>query len=656
MADFDILRTALEDHIKNNRVEESFACINAIAEIIKTAEAIPAKKDEDQFNALIANIIDVIWVFDVETMQISYISPSIKRLCGYSAEEIMDHPESNNFSSALNNSLHEVFQDRLKFFLEDPNNSEIYIDEIELPMKGGGSIWTEAMSSFSINSKSHRTELIGASRDYTDRKNARIALKKARERYKILSDLSIEGLIIHEEGKIIDANPAVERMLGEDLDIILGASIFDYIHPDYTAMVKEKIATNAIGKYEIVLLRKDSTIITAEIEANFYKLNDKLLRVAVIRDITAQKAVEEKMRKFTYAVTQSPSAIVITNLTGRIEYVNPHFTIITGYSSEEAIGQNPRILKSGLIANDVYKDLWLTITSGNTWKGELLNKRKDGSLFWERAIIAPIKNEQGKTTNFIAVKEDITFKKEAEQALIQSKEELKQANATKDKFFSIIAHDLKNPFHIILGFSDLLLLNHKEYDLETRESVIKTIYDMGLKTFNLLENLLAWSKTQTGILAYHPNEIDMHLLVKDCVSLFKENAETKNIQMITTIEDDYVAFADRDMIATVLRNLIINGIKFTPRGGAVSIIGTKTSDHFIQMEIKDTGVGIIAEKVPHIFDIDRNWSEAGTEEESGTGLGLFLCKEFVHKNGGEIWLESEVAKGTSFYFTVPMNP
>jgi PAS domain S-box-containing protein len=373
-----------------------------------------------------------------------------------------------------------------------------------------------------------------------------------------------------------------------------------------------------------------------------------------IKAENALKESEEKIRMFSTAVTQSPAAIVITGINGNIDYVNDQFTHITGYSQEEALGKNPRILQSGKTPPEVYINLWATITSGKTWKGELLNKHKNGSLFWEMATIAPIFGEDKTITRYIAVKEDITLRKEAEEALLLSQKKLKEANATKDKFFSIIAHDLKNPFHIILGFSDLLLQNHKEYDLETREGVIKTIYDISLKTFNLLENLLAWSRSQTDQIPYKPKIFDIKLIAYDCINLFKEAAQKKQIKLRLHSPDDYFIYADRDMIAAILRNLINNGIKFTPQNGKVTVEIKKPNDSFLEIKVKDTGIGINPEKIGIIFNIDRDWTMPGTEDEAGTGLGLFLCKEFVEKNGGKIWVESTINKGTNFIFTVPI--
>jgi PAS domain S-box-containing protein len=487
--------------------------------------------------------------------------------------------------------------------------------------------------------------------------------------YRILAENSNDFIALHDiKGFFIYASPAIKSMLGYEPSEIIGRNPYDYFHPDDSAPIEKNhtqlLNNQIIPPIQFRFRHKKGHFVWLEstLKIIYNDKNEPINIVASNRDITERKLAEstlkeseEKIRKFSTAITQSPAAIVITDITGSIDYVNPQFTNITGYTIEEAIGKNPRILKSGKTKPEVYENLWATITSGNTWKGELLNKRKDGTLFWEMATIAPIKDEEGKITNYIAVKEDITIQKEAESATLITQKKLKEANATKDKFFSIIAHDLKNPFHIILGFSDLLLQNHKEYDLETRENVIKTIYDISLKTFNLLENLLAWSRSKTGSIPFNPKILDIKLIAYDCISLFSEAAEKKKIKLNLLSSEDYSIFADRDMIAAVLRNLINNAIKFTNKNGKVTLIITKKDDKFLQVNVKDTGIGIKPEKTNIIFSIDRDWTTPGTEDEAGTGLGLFLCKEFIEKNGGTIWIQSKEGVGSEFIFTVPIS-
>lgn len=231
---------------------------------------------------------------------------------------------------------------------------------------------------------------------------------------------------------------------------------------------------------------------------------------------------------------------------------------------------------------------------------------------------------------------------------------LKELNATKDKFFSIIAHDLKNPFNTLMGFSELLLENMDMYNLEQIREYIAIIFETSRTSYSLLENLLDWSRSQTGRIKMEPKEIDISSLVALNIRLLESPARKKSILLQSNIEEKTFAFADKNMIETIVRNLISNAIKFTGEGGNITVEAERNGN-VLQVCIVDTGIGIRSESIDKLFRIDQNISTKGTANESGTGLGLILCKEFIERNGGEIWVESEEGKGSQFYFTLPMT-
>jgi signal transduction histidine kinase/Tfp pilus assembly protein PilF len=238
------------------------------------------------------------------------------------------------------------------------------------------------------------------------------------------------------------------------------------------------------------------------------------------------------------------------------------------------------------------------------------------------------------------------------QKLKESEKNLMEINATKDKFFSIISHDLRNPFASIVSFSrilkrDILNMNKdelKELALELDKSV--------LKIDNLLENLLQWSRTQTGKIKYRPEYIALHEIIKDNVNLVQNNARDKNIKLVDSVDDDLAVWADRNMTDTVIRNLLSNALKYTEQGGEI-ILSNYLKDHKVYISVKDNGVGIADENKRKIFQTDSLHSTYGTMDEKGSGLGLLLCKEFVEKQGGEIFFESERGKGSVFTFSLP---
>lgn len=242
--------------------------------------------------------------------------------------------------------------------------------------------------------------------------------------------------------------------------------------------------------------------------------------------------------------------------------------------------------------------------------------------------------------------------KRARDLIEKQNKELIELNATKDKFFRIIGHDLKNPFSSLLMDSDSLEANFDELDDEKKIKCIKRINNSSQRLYKLLENLLEWARLQTGEITPAPKRIDLRNIADSNVSLYEQVSEIKNIRVKNNIAPDTKTFADERMIDGVFRNLINNAIKFTDKGGKVDI-STQDTGKFIEVSISDTGVGIDVENIKKLFRIDGNYSTPDTNGEKGTGLGLILCREFLNRNGGELWVESEPGKGSTFKFTLP---
>ncbi|MDG5800763.1 ATP-binding protein [Marinilabiliaceae bacterium ANBcel2] len=242
------------------------------------------------------------------------------------------------------------------------------------------------------------------------------------------------------------------------------------------------------------------------------------------------------------------------------------------------------------------------------------------------------------------------------EKIYEMNKSLKELNATKDKFFSIIAHDLKGSFNSMLGFSTILNENFDRYNVEKQKQFIEIIYTNIQNTYKLLENLLLWSRSQKGSLDFKPEKTNLFLVTNDTSELLNQSAENKSIELINKINENIFVDADKEMLSTILRNLISNAIKFTPRYGKIlinsNLIKSDNNQHFVIISVTDTGKGISKEIQDKLFDIGTNISIPGTENEKGTGLGLILCKEFVEKHGGRIWVESELNNGTVFNFTL----
>ena len=241
-----------------------------------------------------------------------------------------------------------------------------------------------------------------------------------------------------------------------------------------------------------------------------------------------------------------------------------------------------------------------------------------------------------------------------EKTVAMKTSELNELNASKDKFFSIIAHDLKNPFNTIIGFSEMLKDEIPSGDLNKSGEYAGMIYDSATKTFRLLENLLEWANSQRGKISFNPVPLNLGEILKEDLKILNEMAVRKNIELNNHFDDDLTVIADKNMIKTILRNLISNAIKFTHKNGKVEVTAT-TDNRRVVISVSDSGIGMTKETIAKLFRIDSNLSTQGTENEKGTGLGLILCKEFVEKHGGKIWVESEPGKGSIFRVTLPMD-
>jgi len=249
--------------------------------------------------------------------------------------------------------------------------------------------------------------------------------------------------------------------------------------------------------------------------------------------------------------------------------------------------------------------------------------------------------------------------KQSRDALKKTEHKLQISNTSKDKFFTIIAHDLKSPFNAILNFSELLLTNFDKFNVEKQKELIGFIHQSGLNTYKLLENLLLWSSSQRGIIDFNPKLKNLYTISKETVEFLNHTAVAKTITLKNEISEELYVMADKEMLVTILRNLLSNAIKFTPKGGIITInaykITNENNHNYTEISVNDNGVGIPKEKQSQLFKTAEGVSTKGTEDEGGTGLGLILCKEFVEKHGGKIKVESEENKGSTFIFSIPDN-
>jgi len=501
------------------------------------------------------------------------------------------------------------------------------------------------------------------------------ALKKDDEKFRVFFNnlteaISLHKMITDKDGKIIDftyeeLNPARERMINLKYSEIKDKTVRQ-VNPD--------IADGFIEKYGVIAITGNP------IDFVYYtETFNKYLKVkafspgygyvaTIIEDVTEQKKAEEMlsktMEKYRTIFENSIEGIVLIDDKGSITEWNKCMELKTGLSKAEAIGSKLWDVQHFVLTKewkqiysaDLLKGRWMnlinTLPENEIFKAEGQFLDSEGKLILTEDMICPISLNGEKY--LCIIQRDLTERRNAEmeQKIIEQK--LKQLNATKDKLFSIIAHDLRSPFNSILGYSQHLRNNIRKYEAEESEKYLDIINSSAQNTLNLLINLLSWAKHQTGQTIFNPETLHLQQIINEIVELLDSSAKIKNISISHNLPNRLLIYADKNMLKTILQNLLSNAIKFTNPGGEIQIYAVPYSDR-IEITVSDNGVGISKRAIKNLFSIETNMPTTGTINESGSGLGLVICREFVEKHGGRIWVESWPDKGSNFKFTFPVN-
>ncbi len=383
-----------------------------------------------------------------------------------------------------------------------------------------------------------------------------------------------------------------------------------------------------------------------------------------------EKALKESKEEYRLLAENSSDVIWVLNITHqKFKYISPAIYRLRGLTVDEALNES---ISDALTPDSL--ELVISLLNRDTPRfiknpdnpcysiNELRQTHKNGSLVWVEVSSRYRMNEIGEI-ELIAVSRNIDERKRADEKLIAAKEkaeknevELRELNAIKDKLFSIIAHDLRSPFNHILSFSELLIENVKDLEITETEKYLGIINSSANHTLILLDNLLNWAKSQTGKIYFNPEKLFFSNVILEIIELKKSIANSKKISLNYFSSDEIEVYADENMLKTILRNLISNAIKFTNSGGKIDIYAiTITEPKQVEITISDNGIGMSEDIKDKVFSIGAQISQTGTANEKGSGLGLILCKEFIEKHGGKIWVESKLGKGSDFKFTLPLN-
>ena len=541
--------------------------------------------------------------------------------------------------------------------------------------------WVHGLGEVAFDKNGRALTLIGTIQDITERHRNESILIQSEKRYKLIAENTKDVIFVldPEAVKLIYASPSVEHLLGytpgEIMSIPFEMILIPEMRPIFVERYMKKVAEFAANplpgqgsKHEVIHVRKDGSWVFTEIVTNYYINQDtgKVEIQGVSRDITDQKQAEqalrcseEKARKsnaLLRSIFESSHGVIIFSLNLELRYTAFTFSHRETMKAIYGVDIELGMYMPGLISHQ--DDRRRAVANYNrTLKGEhFIQIEEYGDeafrrIFWESRY-SPIYDDDHSIVGLTVFVADISDRIINEETLKANEARLHELNATKDKFFSIIAHDLKNPFNAIIGFSNLLIDQVKEKDYEGIDEYATIIKDSSLRAMSLLTNLLIWSMSQTGKMAFNPEYIELVALIEEVKALLNDSALQKTITIRTNLPHNVQVLADKEMIGTILRNLISNAVKFTQPGGMI-VISVHLWEEGSVVEVSDNGMGIKKENMYKLFKIDESYATKGTQNESGTGLGLLLCKEFVEKHGGKIWAESEDGKGSKFSFLIP---
>jgi PAS domain S-box-containing protein len=528
------------------------------------------------------------------------------------------------------------------------------------------------------------TEIQGVGEDTTDARQAAEALRLSEERYRHLVDACPDAIFVISDGRFAFANKAAFTMFrAGEASALLGTPVLDWVHPESQKLVRQRLAlvlTTGAGNPPacVRMVRADGQDLWVESVSTPYPWNPSPAVQVIARDVTDRVAAEGRLRLVGTALDAAANGIVITDAAGLIQWVNPAFEAMTGYSMQEVAGKSPSVLKSGQHDAAFYRNVWDTITAGRVWRGEVVNRRRDGTLYAEEMTITPVRSGSGPITHFIAIKQDITQRKESEQALRVLNETLEErveertraalaASEAKSRFLASMSHELRTPLNAIIGFSQMLLDGQAGALSDKQHHYAANIESSGQHLLRIISDILDLSKIEAGQVAIALQPTDIAQVLEQSVAVVQAMAEKKRIRIAVRLDPELPRVsADEIRIKQVVFNLLSNAIKYTDEGGSVTVrartdyipINPSSSEvsRCIAVSVADTGVGIPPADHGRIFAEFVQLDASYARRRDGTGLGLAVARRLVELHGGRIWLESDgiPGKGSVFTFAIPL--
>ena len=523
----------------------------------------------------------------------------------------------------------------------------------------------------------HQRERLAASRRVRENMAEKL---RALELLEALVDATDNTVFVKDtEGRYLLYNRAGCRRVGKNRHEILGQDASAIFPPDEAERLKAidraTIAENRASSRDERLSTVDGVRVMHITRGPLHDDDGKIIGVfGIAADITERNSAEEQLRKLSLAVEQSPESIVITNINGVIEYVNAAFTATTGYGRDDVIGRNPKILQSGKTPHETYESLWRSLDQGKPWKGEFINRRRDGSEYVEFAIITPIHQSDGRVTHYVAVKEDVTEKKRLGLELDQHRHHLEElvtsrtvqleearqraeiANVAKSAFLANMSHEIRTPMNAIVGLTHLLRRSEPTADQADK---LDKIADAAGHLLSIINDILDLSKIEAGKLTLENTDFSPAAILDHTRSMIAELARSKGLELRVECDKNPLWLnGDPTRLRQAMLNFASNAVKFTEHGSITlraRAVESDASEVLVKFEVEDTGVGIPEETLAGLFQPFVQGDDSTTRKYGGTGLGLAISRRLAYLMNGDAGVESQPGCGSIFWFTARLR-
>jgi PAS domain S-box-containing protein len=624
--------------------------------ILDVAHQANTTNDLEQSEAKFRSLVEksLVGVYVIQDNKFVYVNPTFAEYFGYTPEEIVSVVKVRDL-------VYDEDRQKVLDNIQKRINNEV--ESLRYTFRGkrkDGSLFiVEVLGTKTIYRG--KNAIVGSIMDITKRIEFEKSIKENEERFSSLfKNMPDASVILDWDGTILFANNAAADLV--ELKTVkegIGRNIFEFVSEDYRQLVKNdllKIKNNENGpvsEYKIhTIYGKEKWV---EAVGAKIKYSSKEVDLVSLRDVSERKDADQKIVLLTNALQSVANGTLITDEAGNIVWINEALSKLTGYVSEEVIGKNTRIFSSRKMPVTFYTNLWNTVLSGRVWRGELINRKKDGSLYPEEMTITPVKLPGSSSNYYVAVKQDISERKKFELELKGAKEKAEDLNRLKSIFLSNMSHELRTPLVGILGFAELL---SDELDDSALKEMSESILSSGKRLMETLNYVLDLSKVESNKLEIIYKEVNVPFLLKEVVKSFQPMAYKKGLYLRLLVEDENCTIRiDDQMFRGIINNLLNNAVKFT-RSGGVSVEVYKKHNQlrsYVVISIRDTGIGIPEDKLKIIFEEFRQISEGFDRKYEGSGLGLTITKRFVEALNGTISVKSKAGSGSVFSVSLPEN-